>query len=107
MNFLKKLFTKQGKNKEEDKKSESSFTEKRRQEISSNTKPESSFTEKRRQEISWNTIKFIDIINSARLGTNNYDFESQKLIKEGGQGHICSIKSKIDGKTYALKRLKY
>jgi hypothetical protein len=45
------------------------------------------------------------MLNSARLGTEDYDFESLKIIKEGGQAIVFEIKSKIDGKIYAAKRL--
>jgi hypothetical protein len=37
----------------------------------------------------------------------DYDFNSVELIKEGGQGVVISIKSNVDGKTYAAKRLSY
>ncbi len=47
----------------------------------------------------------IDILNSARLGTDDYDFDTLKIIKEGGQAFVFEIKSRIDGKTYAAKRL--
>ena len=30
-----------------------------------------------------------------------------KIIGKGGQGEVFEVKSKIDGKTYAAKRLKY
>ncbi len=46
-------------------------------------------------------------MNSARLGTTDYNFESVKIIKEGGQAIVFEIKCKIDGKTYAAKRLQY
>ena len=46
-------------------------------------------------------------MNSARIGTDDYDFDSIKVIKEGGQGVVLEIKSKIDGKIYAAKRLQY
>ena len=51
--------------------------------------------------------KDLELINSARLGTSDYDFDSVKIIKEGGQATVFQIKSKIDGKTYAAKRLQY
>ena len=44
-------------------------------------------------------------MNSARLGTKEYDFDSKETIKEGGQGVVFAIKCKFDGKTYAGKRL--
>ena len=46
-------------------------------------------------------------MNSARLGTTDYDFDSVKVIKEGGQAVVFEIKSKIDEKIYAAKRLQY
>jgi hypothetical protein len=49
----------------------------------------------------------LELINSARLGTSDYDFDSVKIIKVGGQSTVFEIKSKIDGKTYAAKRLQY
>jgi hypothetical protein len=42
-----------------------------------------------------------------RDGTEEYDFENAKIIKEGGQALVIAIKSKIDDKTYAGKKLKY
>jgi hypothetical protein len=42
-------------------------------------------------------------LNSARLGTDDYEFI--KVINKGGQAVIYEVKSKIDGKTYAAKRL--
>ena len=42
-----------------------------------------------------------------RNGSEEYDFENAKVIKEGGQAIVIEIKSKIDGKTYAGKKLKY
>jgi serine/threonine protein kinase len=42
-----------------------------------------------------------------RLGTSHYDYDSVKTIKEGGQAVVLEITSKIDGKTYAAKRLEY
>ena len=47
----------------------------------------------------------IEILESLRLGTMDYDFKSVKIIKTGGQGTVFEIKSNIDGKTYAGKRL--
>jgi hypothetical protein len=49
----------------------------------------------------------IEIINSARPGNDEYDFDSIKIIKEGGQAVVFEVKSKIDGKTYVGKRLQY
>jgi hypothetical protein len=42
-----------------------------------------------------------------RDGTNEYDFENAKIIKEGGQALVIELISKIDGKIYAAKKLKY
>jgi hypothetical protein len=44
-------------------------------------------------------------LNSARLGTDDYQFI--KVIKEGGQAVVFEVRSKIDGKIYAAKRLQY
>jgi hypothetical protein len=49
----------------------------------------------------------IDIINSVRLGTDDYDFDTVEIIKEGGQAIVFEIKSKINGRIYAAKRLQY
>jgi hypothetical protein len=50
----------------------------------------------------------IEVLNSARLGSIDYDgFDSVKIIKEGGQAIIFEVKSKVDGKIYAGKRLEY
>jgi hypothetical protein len=42
-----------------------------------------------------------------RDGTEEYDFENAKVIKEGGQALVIEIISKLDGQTYAAKKLKY
>ncbi len=63
--------------------------------------------EKVRQQLNSTTISDIDIINSARLGTDDYDYSTAKLILEGGQAAVFEVKSKIDGKTYAVKRLEF
>ena len=60
-----------------------------------------------REEILTSTKTDLELLNSARLGTQDYDFDSVKIIKEGGQSIVFEIKSKIDGKTYAAKRLLY
>jgi serine/threonine protein kinase len=60
-----------------------------------------------RKEIRSSTASIIEIINSARLGTKDYDFDSVQIIKEGKRSIVYSIKSKIDGKRYAAKRLDY
>ena len=62
--------------------------------------------EKLRQDLK-STKTDIEIINSARLGTVDYDYDSIKMLKEGGQAVVFEIKSKIDGKTYVGKRLQY
>ena len=49
--------------------------------------------------------KEIEILQSLRLGTQDYDFDTVKIINKGGQGIIFEIKSKVDGKTYVGKRL--
>ena len=46
-------------------------------------------------------------MDSARLGITDYDYDSVKIIKEGGQAVVFEITSKIDGKAYAAKRLQY
>jgi hypothetical protein len=47
----------------------------------------------------------IEILESLRLGTTDYDFKSVKIIKTGGQGVVFEIMSKVNGKIYAGKRL--
>jgi hypothetical protein len=47
----------------------------------------------------------IDIIHSARDGSNDYDFNSLVDLGGGSQGKVSSIKCKIDGKVYAVKQL--
>ena len=59
------------------------------------------------QNIMSSTKSDLELINSARLGTDDYDYDSIKVIKEGGQAVVFEIKSKIDGKIYAGKRLQY
>ena len=49
----------------------------------------------------------IEVLDSARLGTIDYDYDSVKIIKEGGQAIVFEVKSKVDGKIYAAKRLQY
>ena len=63
--------------------------------------------EQLRQELISGTKSHIEIIDSARLGTGDYDFYSIELIKEGAQATVFEIKSKTDGKTYEAKRLQY
>jgi serine/threonine protein kinase len=46
------------------------------------------------------------LLNSARLGTNDYEFV--KIIEtENYRADVFEVKSKIDGKIYAAKRLHY
>ncbi len=47
----------------------------------------------------------LEIIYSARKGTSDYDFNSLVELGGGSQGKVSSIKSKIDGRTYAVKQL--
>ncbi len=61
----------------------------------------------RSKEILTSTLSDIELIDSARDGTNDYDFESKKLLRKGGQAMVYELKSKIDGKTYAGKCLQY
>lgn len=65
------------------------------------------YMERRRREIISSTASNIDLLNSARLGTDDYDFDTVKIIREGGQSTVFSIKSKKDGKRYGAKRLQY
>ena len=58
-----------------------------------------------RQEILSSTKSDRELLDSARLGTTDYDYESIKVIKEGGQAIVFEVRSKIDGKIYAAKRL--
>ena len=51
--------------------------------------------------------KEIEILESLRLGTEDYDFKTAKKLTEGGQGVIFEIKSNVDGKKYIGKRLKF
>jgi hypothetical protein len=60
-----------------------------------------------RQQILSSTKTDRELLDSARLGTTDYDYNSIKVIKEGGQAVVFEIKSKIDGKIYAAKRLQY
>ena len=46
----------------------------------------------------------INYLDSARLGTDDYDYESVKIISTGGQAVVFEIKSKIDENIYAAKR---
>lgn len=60
-----------------------------------------------REEVVTSTKTEIEILKTLRIGTDDYDFENATIIKEGGQALVFELKSKIDGKTYAAKRLKY
>ena len=53
------------------------------------------------------TKKDIELLNSARLGTIDYDYDSVELMKPGGQAFVFKVKSKINGKVYVGKRLQY
>ena len=46
------------------------------------------YMERRRQEIISSTASNIEILNSARLGADDYDFDSVKALKEGGYSII-------------------
>jgi serine/threonine protein kinase len=46
------------------------------------------YMERRRQEIISSTASNIEILNSARLGADDYDFNSVKVLKHGGQSII-------------------
>ena len=56
-----------------------------------------------RQNIISSTKSDLELLNSARLGTKDYEFP--KLINQGGEADVFEVKSKIDGKIYAVKRL--
>ena len=47
----------------------------------------------------------LELLNSARLGTKDYEF--LEVINKGGQAVVYNVKSKIDGNFYAAKRLLY
>ena len=60
------------------------------------------------QETFSSTKSNIELLNTARLWTDDYDRESIKLINEqGAQAVVFEVKSKIDGKIYIAKRLEY
>ena len=63
------------------------------------------FIEKLRNDWVTSDKKEIEILESLRLGTTDYDFETVNILKTGGQGVVFEIKSNIDGKIYAGKRL--
>ncbi len=58
-----------------------------------------------RQDIISRDKSEIDILNSARLGTEEYDFDSIQKVKEEAKTILFEIKSKIDGKYYIAKKL--
>ena len=62
--------------------------------------------EKLREDLK-STKTDIEIINSARFATDDYDYGSIERFFQGGQAVIFQIKSKIDGKTYIGKRFNY
>ena len=47
----------------------------------------------------------LEMLNSARVGTSDYDFNTLVSIGRGSQGKVSSIKCKIDGEVYAVKQL--
>ena len=70
-------------------------------------KSEVTYVEKLMQELMSSTKSDIEILNSARPLYDDYDYDSIEMIKEGGQSIVFEIKSKIDGKIYAAKKLQY
>ncbi len=65
------------------------------------------FIENYRKELISTKKSEIEILNSIRLGTTDYDFKNAKMINEGGFGLILEIKSNVDGKTYVAKILNF
>jgi hypothetical protein len=63
--------------------------------------------DQKRNDIFLSTKSDIELLDSPRLGTDEYDFESAKFIKEGELSSLYEIKSKIDGKTYTAKIIHY
>ena len=63
--------------------------------------------DQKKNDIFSSTKSDIELLDSPRLGTDDYDFESAILIKEGELGSLYDIKSKIDGKTYTAKIIHY
>ena len=53
------------------------------------------------------SITDLEILNSARLGTEDYEFDPNKVIKEGEKPILFEVKSKVDNKFYTAKRLQY
>ncbi len=74
--------------------------------IEEEKKGEATGIKKLRQDLKSSKTE-IEILNSVRLGTDDYDIETAEIIKEGGEAIVFEIKSRIDGKTYAAKRLQY
>ena len=66
---------------------------------------EVSHLQKMKEEIISGEKTLIELIESLRLGSDDYDLESTKKIDDGGQATILEIQSKKDGKTYIAKRL--
>ncbi len=65
------------------------------------------FIENYRKELISSKKSEIEILNSIRLGTTDYDFKNAKKINEGGFGLILEIKSNVDNKTYVAKILNF
>lgn len=63
--------------------------------------------ERRTKEIITTKASALEILNSARVGTLEYNFDDIKVMKIGGQGTVFEVKSKINGKIYAGKELEY
>ena len=61
--------------------------------------------QKMKEEIISGEKTLIELIESLRFGSDDYDLESTKKIDDGGQATILEIQSKKDGKTYIAKRL--
>ncbi len=57
------------------------------------------------QDLKSSSTTELEILNSARLGTDDYEFDPNKDIKEGEKPILFEVKSKIDDKIYAAKRL--
>ena len=62
---------------------------------------------KLKEDIVRNDRPVIDLINSVRLGTIDYDFDGAISVNGGGQADILEIKSNIDGNTYVCKVYKF
>ncbi len=59
------------------------------------------------QDLKSSSTTELEILNSARLGTEDYEFDPKKDIKQGEKPILFEVKSKIDDKIYAAKRLQY